>query len=88
MSEAMALRLDEGTRARLGRIARRRGTSRSAIVREAIVAFVENEERQEAVSPFDRVKDLIGSIDGGDPLRSEGGGARVAELLRRKRERR
>jgi len=83
----MALRLDEKTRARLGRIARRRGTSRSAIVREAIVSLVEKEERQAAASPYDIVREIIGSVDGGDPFRSEGGGARVAGVLKRKRDR-
>lgn len=84
----MALRLDEKTRERIGRIARRRGTSRSAIVREAIVALVEKEERQAAASPYDLVQEIIGSIDGGDPFRSESGGARVADVLKRKRDRR
>ena len=36
MSSAMALRLDEKTREKLGRLAARRGTTRSALVREAI----------------------------------------------------
>jgi metal-responsive CopG/Arc/MetJ family transcriptional regulator len=43
MSSAMALRLDDQMRRRIARLAARRGTTRSALVREAIAALVEKE---------------------------------------------
>ncbi len=37
--------------------------------------------------PYDAVAHLLGSVDGKDPKRSEGGSKRVAEILRRRRSR-
>jgi predicted DNA-binding protein len=88
MSSAMALRLDDQTRRRIARLAARRGTTRSALVREAIAALVEKEERQAEVRPYDLVKDLLGSVRGGDPDRSTDVGKKVRRLLTARRQRR
>jgi len=88
MSSAMALRLDEQTRRRLARLAARRGTTRSALVREAITALVEKEERQAALRPHDIVKDVVGSVHGGDPDRSTDVGRKVRRMLSGRRSRR
>jgi predicted DNA-binding protein len=88
MSNAMALRLDDQTRLRIARLAARRGTTRSALVREAITALVEREERQAAVRPYDLVKDLLGSVRGGDPDRSTDVGQKVRRMLKARRPRR
>lgn len=88
MSSAMALRLDDQMRRRITRLAARRGTTRSALVREAIAALVEKEERPAAVRPHDLVKDLLGSIRGGDPGRSTDVGEKVRRMLRARRPRR
>jgi len=88
MSSAMALRLDEQTRRRLSRLAARRGTTRSALVREAITALVEKEERQAALRPHDIVKDVVGSVHGGDPDRSTDVGRKVRRMLKGRRSRR
>jgi predicted DNA-binding protein len=85
MSDAMALRLDDETRRRIARLAARRGTTRSALVREAITALIEKEDRQAAVRPFDLVKDLLGSVHGGDPERSSDVGRKVRRMLRARR---
>jgi predicted DNA-binding protein len=85
MSSAMALRLDDQTRRRIARLAARRGTTRSALVREAIAALVEKEERQTAVRPHDLVKDLLGSVRGGDPDRSTDVGKKVRRMLKARR---
>ena len=82
---AVALRLDEETRRRLTRAAQRRGTSRSALIREALEDLLERDCADEATRPYERARKLIASVDGGDPLRSEGGGSRVAEILRETR---
>jgi len=87
MSSAMALRLDDQTKRRIARLAARRGTTRSALVREAIAALVEKEERQAAVRPHDLVKDLLGSVRGGDPDRSTDVGKKVRRMLKGRRPR-
>ena len=88
MSRAIALRLDERTRRRIARLAARRGTTRSALVREAIAALVEKEERQAALRPHDIVKDVVGSVHGGDPDRSTDVGRKVRRMLKGRRSRR
>ena len=82
MNSAMALRLDDQTRRRIARLAARRGTTRSALVREAITALVEREERQAALRPHDLVKDVLGSVHGGDPDRSTDVGRKVKRMLK------
>jgi len=88
MSRAIALRLDERTRRRIARLAARRGTTRSALIREAITALVEKEERQAALRPHDIVKDVVGSVHGGDPDRSADVGRKVRRMLSGRRSRR
>ncbi|MCM3875245.1 MAG: ribbon-helix-helix protein, CopG family [Thermoanaerobaculia bacterium] len=88
MASAMALRLDDQTKRRIARLAARRGTTRSALVREAIAALVEKEERQAAVRPHDLVRDLLGSVRGGDPDRSTDVGKKVRRMLKSRRPRR
>jgi len=85
MGEAMAVRLDERTRARLARAARRRNMTTSSVVREAVAAWLERD--REATRPIALVSDLIGCVHGGDPERSAGGGTRVARELASRRKR-
>lgn len=70
---------------RVANIARRKHTTTSEILREAIAAWVDKEES--SVSAYERLKDLIGTVHGGDPHRSEDIGRKVSEMLiaRRKR---
>ena len=87
MDSTMALRLDDRTRRQIARLAARRGTTRSALVREAITALVEKEERKAAHRPHDLVKDLLGSVHGGDPDRSTDVGRKVRRMLKARRTR-
>lgn len=80
--EMAALRIDAQIRARVARAAKRRGLSSSEAMREAIEAWVKQEEA--ALTPFERIEDLIGSFDGPGGL-STGGGRRVAEDLNSRR---
>jgi Arc/MetJ-type ribon-helix-helix transcriptional regulator len=67
MASPLTLRLDEKTRKRIARIARRKRLSASEVVRQAIELWA---ERQEPVtSPYEAVRDLIGV---GPPRESEG----------------
>ena len=83
MAEAMAVRLDAQTRERLARAARRRRTSTSEVVRQAVEAWLDRDSVQSR--PAGLISDLLGCVRGGDPGRSAGGGARVARELRSRR---
>jgi predicted DNA-binding protein len=86
MASPLTLRLDEKTRQRIARLARRKGLSTSEVIRQAIAAWA---DRQEPVSsPYEAMKDLIGVVRGGNPKRSEQTGRRFAALLMRRRRRR
>jgi Arc/MetJ-type ribon-helix-helix transcriptional regulator len=82
--EVMAIRIDDHTRARVARAARRRGKSASDAIRYAIDSWLDKEEAEG--TPYDRVSELIGSFEGPGNL-STGGGARVAEGLKARRNR-
>ena len=86
MASPVTLRLDEKTRQRIARLARRKRLSTSEVIRQAIAAWA---DRQEPVSsPYEAMKDLIGVVRGGNPRRSEQTGRRFTALLMRRRRRR
>jgi Arc/MetJ-type ribon-helix-helix transcriptional regulator len=86
MASPLTLRLDEKTRKRIVRIARRKQLSTSEVVRQAIEAWA---ERQEPItSPYEAVKDLIGVVHGGKPKGSVQTGRRFTKLLKQRRSRR
>lgn len=86
MASPLTLRLDQKTRKRIARLARRKRLTTSEVVREAIAAWA---DRQEPVtSPYEAVKDLIGVVRGGNPKRSEQAGRRFKALLKRRKRRR
>jgi Arc/MetJ-type ribon-helix-helix transcriptional regulator len=86
MPSPLTVRVDDQTRQRIARIARRKHLSNSEVVRQALVAFAENAEREEPVTkPIDLVRDLIGIVKGGDPKLSEQTGRRFAALLKERR---
>ena len=78
----MTVRLDERTRRRVSRVARRRKQPVSAAVREAIDAWLEQHEGGTRV--FELIADLAGCVKGPRNL-SVGGGRKVAALLRKRR---
>jgi Arc/MetJ-type ribon-helix-helix transcriptional regulator len=85
VASPITLRLDEKTRQRIARLARRKRLSTSEAIRQAIAAWA---DRQEPVtSPYEAMKDLIGVVRGGNPKRSEQTGRRFAALLMRRRRR-
>jgi metal-responsive CopG/Arc/MetJ family transcriptional regulator len=83
VASPITLRLDPELRRRVDRIARRKKTSTSQVIREAITTWVEREDS--AVTPYESIKDLIGSVRGGDPHRSADMGKKFTELLRARR---
>jgi len=83
MASPITLRLDEETRQRVAQIARRKRTSASEVIREAILTWVEMHEN--TGSPYDSIADLIGVVQGGKPGRSTETGRQFKELLRQRR---
>lgn len=79
--EVMTVRLDDRTRRRVSRVARRRKQPTSEAVREAIDAWLERHEGGARV--FDLIADLAGCVEGPRGL-SAGGGRKVAALLRKR----
>ena len=86
MASPLTLRLDEKTRKRIARIARRKQLSISEVVRQAIEAWAERYEP--IASPYEAVKDLIGVVHGGNPKGSVRTGRQFTKLLKQRRSRR
>jgi len=80
MASPITLRLDPELRRRVNRIARRKKTSTSQVLREAITTWVAREDSD--ATPYELVKDLIGSVRGGDPGRST---RKLSEVLKARR---
>jgi Arc/MetJ-type ribon-helix-helix transcriptional regulator len=85
MDSPVTLRLDKETRERIAQIARQKRVSASEVIREAIEAWVEHQER--TATPYNSVIDLIGVVHGGNPGRSTQAGRRLKELLKSRRNR-
>jgi len=83
MASPITLRLDPELRRRVTRIAKRKRTTTSSVLREAISNWVELEDS--VVTPYESIKDLIGNVKGGDPHRSTDMGKKFTELLRARR---
>lgn len=83
MASPVTLRMDQRTKRRVARIARRRGITASEAIREAVTAWADRNESQHR--PYDMVVDLIGCVRGGDPRRSVDAGRGFARLLQARR---
>ncbi len=86
MASPLTLRLDEKTRQRIARIARRKQLSISEVIRRAIAAWAERQEP--AGSPYEAMADLIGVVRGRNSKRSEQTGRVFTKLLKARRGRR
>lgn len=76
----LTVRVDVKTERLLQRLARKRGRTKSEVIRDAIGVLAKVlEAQEEAEHPFDKVRDLIGSIRGGPPHLS----TRTGEAFRR-----
>ncbi len=82
------VRVNPKTEALVERLARRRGESKSAVVRDALRLLAEHENGVAAHgSAYDKLKHLIGCWDSGGMNLSRNTGEKFAELLRQKRTR-
>lgn len=85
MADLITARVDKKMRKRFTRLARRKRISTSHAVREAISAWIEQQEPAESF--YQRIKHLAGVVRGGDPGRSSDGGRKFAEYLKARRRR-
>jgi predicted DNA-binding protein len=83
VASPITLRLDPDLRQRVTRIARRKRTTTSNVLREAITTWVQREES--AGSVYESIKDLVGIVHGGDPNLSTDMGKKFTQLLRGRR---
>jgi hypothetical protein len=82
----ISLRLDGDQERAVRGLARRRKSTVSDMIRDAVANFVESEE--EPQRPYDQIADLIGSVTGLPADLSEGTGDQFAEIVRAKAGRR
>jgi Arc/MetJ-type ribon-helix-helix transcriptional regulator len=67
MEKQLTLRIPQRIARQLDVLVRKKGKPRSSIVREAIETYYRRETGRPQEKPFDRVRDLIGSLSGGPP---------------------
>lgn len=84
----VTVRLDRESEARLDRLARRRGVTRSHVLRQALEALArqDDESSRAATSLYERWAPLLGCVHGGDPTRSERTGERFRRLLLKRKQ--
>jgi Arc/MetJ-type ribon-helix-helix transcriptional regulator len=80
MPSPVTLRLDERTRERVARIARKNNLSASEVIRQAIDAWIDRHEA--GAAPYTAAADLIGCVHGGNPGRSTSTGKQFKALLK------
>lgn len=78
------VRLDPTTRATLERLARRRGQSRSEVIRDAIGRLAGEERHVGTDSALERLRPFVGIADSGGRQLSRESGRRFRELLEEK----
>ncbi len=77
-----SVRLDSGTESLLNRLARKSGKTRSAVIRDAIALLARTEAaKPAALTPYERMKGLIGRGSGGPTDLSERAGEKFTGLL-------
>ena len=62
--KTMSLKLTEALDEKLSAVAQRRGASKSALVREALEAYIQNEKGIRPGSCLEMAKDLMGIVEG------------------------
>jgi len=85
MEAPVTLRLDAKTRRDIARVARRKGISKSEVIRQALQSWTELAEPADA--PYRLVSDLLGVVNGRNPRRSQKTGKQFREMLAAKRKR-
>ncbi len=83
-----SIRLDSNTERIVERLAREKGMTKSAVIREAIHKAGQKEKASGWKIPYERMKHLIGCVNGLPPDLSENTGQKFREILLAKQSRR
>ena len=67
MDRQIALRMSRQLAAKLDRAAKRAGRTRSELARHALERFLEDPGLELTTRPIDRVRDLLGAVESGQP---------------------
>jgi hypothetical protein len=85
----LSVRLDSGTERLVERLARKRGQTKSEVIRDALGMLVEQEKGGERSSrPYELIAHLVGCVRGGPPDLSVRTGEKFREILLRKKKKR
>jgi predicted transcriptional regulator len=78
----LTVRVDPKTERLIQQLARKRGRSKSEVIRDAIAIFAKRAQEQDKTErPFEAARDLIGSVRGGPADLSERTGDRFRKML-------
>jgi antitoxin component of RelBE/YafQ-DinJ toxin-antitoxin module len=80
--DVMTFRLDRKMRLRLKAVVERRRLTPSGAARLALERWLEAEEAAASVNPYEQIKDLVGSVRGGDGRRSSRSTRAIAAALK------
>ncbi|BFU96877.1 MAG: hypothetical protein NTNFB02_35990 [Nitrospira sp.] len=84
----LTVRVDAKTERLLQRLARKRGRTKSEVIRDAIGVLAKQVETQEATQrPYEKLRDLIGSVQGGPSDLSGRAGEAFRDMLSARRRR-
>lgn len=79
----VSVRLDPKTESLVNRLAKRKGRTKSEVIREGLRVLARTEgEMQRRTSPYDAIAHLLGCARGGPKDLSERSGEKVRKLLR------
>ena len=82
----LTVRVDVKTERLIQRLARKRGRSKSEVIRDAIGVLARGiQEQVKAERPYETVRDLIGSVHGGHPDLSVRTGQQFRRMVQAKR---
>ena len=78
----LTVRVDVKTERLLERLARKRGGTKSEVIRDAIGLFAREVETRETIErPYEKVRDLVGSVQGGPTELSKQTGEKFCRML-------
>jgi len=81
-----SVRLDKQMEVLIGRLAKRRGQTKSQVIREALENLAEREgDMGRPVTPYEAMAPSLGCAEGGPPDLSEQTGRRFARILSARR---
>lgn len=85
----LSVRLDSGTERLVERLARKRGQTKSEVIRDALGMLAEQEKGgARSNRPYDLIAHLVGCVRGGPPDLSIRTGEKFHEILLQKRKKR